>query len=62
MCKAISAIKTSRRRWIVRSKGLSDELKGDEDLHNKLKSSDQANISDEQEFNTENKHFREMQG
>ena len=58
MCKAISAIKTLRRRWIVRSNVLSDELKGDEDLHNKLKSSDQANISDEQEFNTENKHFR----
>ena len=59
MCKAISAIKTLRRRWIVRSNVLSDELKEDEDLHNKLKSSDQANISDEQEFNTENKHFRE---
>ena len=33
-------------------------MEEDEDLHNKLKSSDQANISDEQEFNTENKHFR----
>ena len=40
-------------------KGLSDEMEEDEDLHNKLKSSDQANISDEQEFNAENTHFRE---
>ena len=58
MCKAINAIETSRQRWIARSKGLSDEMEEDEDLHNKLKSSDQANISDEQEFNKENKHFR----
>ena len=29
-------------------KGLSDDLEEDEDLHNKLKSSDQANTSDEQ--------------
>ena len=34
-------------------------MEEDEDLHNKLKSSDQANISDEQDFNTDNKHFRE---
>ena len=40
MYKAISAIETLRWRWIVRSNVLSDELKGDEDLHNKLKSSD----------------------
>ena len=33
-------------------------MEEDEDLHNKLKSFDQANMSDEQEFNTENKHFR----
>ena len=59
MYKAISAIETSRRRWILRSKGLSDEMGEDEDLHNKLKSFDQANISDEQEFNAENTHFRE---
>ena len=39
--------------------GLNDEMEEDEDLHNKLKSSDQANISDEQEFNGENTHFRE---
>ena len=38
----------------ARSKGLSDEMEEDEDLHNKLKSSDQAHISDEQEFNTGN--------
>ena len=43
----------------MRSNVLSDELKGDEDLPNKLKSSDQANMSDEQEFNTENTHFKE---
>ena len=45
--KAISAIETSRRRWILRSKSLNDEM------------SDQANILDEQEFNAENTHFRE---
>ena len=62
MCKAISAIETSRRRWILRSKGLSDEMEEDEDLHNKLKSSDQANISDEQEFNAENTISGKMRG
>ena len=46
MCKAISAIKTLRRRWIVRSKVLSDELEEDEDLHNKLKCD--QHTSDEQ--------------
>ena len=43
-------------------KGLSDEMEEDEDLHNKLKSSDQANISDEQEFNTGNAFHGKMQG
>ena len=61
-CKAIRAIETSRPRWSVRSKVLSDELKEDENLHNKLKSSDQANISDEQEFNTGNAFQGKMQG
>ena len=46
MCKAISAIKTLRRRWIARSNVLSDELEEDEDLHNKMKYDHM--ISDEQ--------------
>ena len=61
-CKTIRAIETSRPRWSVRSTVLSDELKEDENLHNKLKSSDQANISDEQESNIGNAFQGKMQG